>query len=122
VKQRPEPKIAPHEGSPPTKLVVRDLIRGKGPEARVGDHVTVAYRGEFYVSGVLWSSSWEKIFPLRLELGSRSEGEGFERGIQGMKLGGRREIIIPPRLIYEQPFGTSKEDTLVYVLDLLAVD
>lgn len=122
VKQRPEPRIGPRQGPPPTKLVVRDLIEGKGLRARAGDKVTVAYRGEYYVSGKIWSSSWDKISPLRLELGSGSQGEGFEKGLQGMKLGGRRELIIPPSLIYETPSGTSKEDTLIYVVDLLALD
>lgn len=122
VAERPEPKIELPGGPPPKQLIVKDLIEGHQPAAKIGDELTVAYRGVYYVNGKPWSSSWEKVSPLRYELGSGEQSEGWERGLRGMKLGGRRELIIPPGLIYKNPRGTGPEDTLLYVVDLLAVD
>jgi peptidylprolyl isomerase len=121
--KRPKPKVKAPGGPPPRKLVVKDLIEGKGPPAKDGDELTVEYHGIFYTSGKLWSSTWENTpFPLTFELGSGDQMEGWEKGLRGMKLGGRRQLVIPPNFIYSQPRGTGPEDTLLYVIDLLALD
>lgn len=121
--KRPKPKVKPPGGQPPKKLVVKDLIEGKGAPAKDGDELTVEYHGIFYTSGKLWSSTWENTpFPLTFELGSGDQMEGWEKGLRGMKLGGRRQLVIPPNFIYSQPRGTGPEDTLLYVIDLLALN
>jgi len=121
--KRPKPKVKAPGPPPPKKLVVKDLIKGHGPPAKDGDELTVEYHGIFYTSGKLWSSTWVNTpFPLTFELGSGEEMEGWERGLRGMKLGGRRRLVIPPDLIYGNPRGTGPEDTLLYVIDLLALN
>lgn len=121
--KRPKPKVKPPGGPPPKNLVVKDLIEGHGPPAKDGDELTVEYHGIFYTTGKLWSSTWINTpFPLTFTLGSGEEMEGWEKGLRGMKLGGRRRLVIPPNLIYSQPRGTGPEDTLLYVIDLLALN
>lgn len=121
--KRPKPKIKLPGGPPPKRLVVKDLIEGKGPPAKEGDELIVEYHGIFYTSGKLWSSTWENTpFPLTFELGSGDQMEGWEKGLRGMRLGGRRRLVIPPDLVYGNPLGTGPEDTLLYVIDLLALN
>lgn len=121
--KRPKPKLKAPGWPPPKKLVVTDLIVGKGPPAKDGDELTVEYHGIFYTSGKPWSSTWENTpFPLTFELGSGDQMEGWEKGLRGMRLGGRRKLAIPPDLVYGNPRGTGPEDTLLYVIDLLALN
>jgi peptidylprolyl isomerase len=123
IPQRPEPKIELPDREPPERLIVTDLIKGKGPGAQDGDKVTLTYKGVYYTSGKLWSSTWKNTpFPLKYELGSGEMMEGWEKGLRGMKLGGRRQLVIPPDYIYSSPYGVGPEDTLLYVLDLVALD
>ena len=121
--KRPKPKVKAQGWPPPKTLVVKDLIEGKGPPAKVGDELTVEYHGIFYTSGKPWSSTWENTpFPLTFTLGSGEQMGGWEKGLRGMKLGGRRRLAIPPDFIYSEPRGTGPEDTLLYVIDLLALN
>ncbi len=96
--ERTKPEFDAPTGPAPADLVIRDLIVGDGDEAKPGDNVTVHYAGVEYESGEEFDSSWgrgESIqFPLRGLI------QGWQDGIPGMKVGGRRELVIPPHLAY----------------------
>jgi peptidylprolyl isomerase len=119
-----KPKVTVPSGPPPKKLVVKDLKNGKGPTAEAGDEVTVQYVGVDYKNGKEFDSSWSRNEPFTFALGSSSVIPGWEQGIEGMKLGGRRELIIPPELAYGpagSPPTIGPNETLIFVVDLLAV-
>ncbi len=110
------------EGPPPTGLVTRDVVPGTGPSATLADTVAVRYTGTLYSDGTLFDSSWGRgnspvSFPLDQVV------PGFAQGIEGMQVGGRRVIVIPPELGYGGsdngpiPGGS----TLVFVVDLVAI-
>lgn len=115
-----KPDIEFPVGPAPTELVITDLVVGDGDEAKPGDTVTVHYAGVEYESGEEFDSSWgrgESIqFPLRGLI------QGWQDGIPGMRVGGRRELVIPPRLAYGESGGHRLAGcTLVFVIDLLDV-
>jgi peptidylprolyl isomerase len=118
-----KPTVAVPSGPPPKKLVIKDLKTGKGPTAEAGDEVTVQYVGVDYKTGKEFDSSWSRNEPFTFNLGAGEVIKGWDQGIEGMKLGGRRELIIPPELAYgSQEAGSIKPNsTLVFVVDLLAV-
>lgn len=122
---RDEPNLRPPEGPPPEDLVVRDLILGSGAVARPGDELTVEYIGIRY-DGSPFTNSWERSKPFRFRLGANSfrVNPGWEKGLRGMRVGGRRELVIPPKLLFQGgALPESKPmDTLVYVIDLVALN
>ena len=85
---------------PPTKLETKDLIVGTGAEAKAGDTVTVNYVGVLYKSGKVFDASWKRNEPFTFTLGKGQVITGWDQGIAGMKVGGRRELIIPAALAY----------------------
>lgn len=116
------PEIDFIEGPAPTELVVTDLIVGTGKEAIAGAKVTVHYLGVEFETGEQFDSSWDRgesiEFPLRGLIA------GWQEGIPGMKVGGRRQLVIPPHLAYG-PAGAGHRlagKTLVFVIDLLDVN
>ncbi|MFD5619426.1 FKBP-type peptidyl-prolyl cis-trans isomerase [Streptomyces yangpuensis] len=118
------PVIERPEGEAPEELTVRDLVVGDGPEARPGRVVRVHYVGVTFASGQEFDASWDRGEPFKFAIGGGRVIKGWDRGIRGMKVGGRREIIVPPRLGYGKqspspliPAGS----TLVFVVDLLSV-
>lgn len=121
--QGPEPSVALPRGAPPKTLAVRELEEGTGREARPGDLLSTQFVA-VYVTGRKLESSWEpKQGPFSFRLGADEANPGWEQGIRGMKVGGRRELIVPPNL--SSRFGTrpgsGPDDTLVYVVELLGV-
>ena len=90
-----DPKFDPPDQSAPTKLVFRELEKGYGPPAQRGDEVTIRYAGAMYASGEVRYGG--KAGPF--SLGSGGLGAAFERGIEGMRAWGRRELIVPSRLL-----------------------
>ncbi|GGV08477.1 peptidyl-prolyl cis-trans isomerase [Streptomyces litmocidini] len=119
-----KPGIVLPEGAAPTELTVRDLVVGDGLEAKPGRVVRVHYVGVVFESGKEFDASWDRDQPFKFALGGGRVIKGWDRGIRGMKVGGRREIIVPPRLGYGNqspspsiPAGS----TLVFVVDLLSV-
>jgi peptidylprolyl isomerase len=112
-----KPKVEVPKGPPPKKLVIKDLEPGSGPEAKLGDEVTVEYVGVDYKTGKQFDASWDRGEPFTFELGVGGVIAGWEQGIEGMKVGGRRELIIPPNLAYGPEKGT-----LVFVVDMLAIE
>ena len=119
-----KPKVKVPSGPPPKQLEIKDLKKGSGPGAKPGDEVTVQYVGVNYKSGKEFDASWDRGEPFTFQLGSHSVIEGWEQGVEGMKVGGRRELIIPPQLGYgSQSTGTiPANETLVFVIDLEAIN
>ena len=85
--------------APPTELETEDIVTGDGPEAKAGDQISVQYVGVDYETGTQFDASWDNGAPFDFELGSGSVIPGWDEGIVGMKVGGRRELVIArPRL------------------------
>jgi peptidylprolyl isomerase len=119
-----EPTVTPPTGAPPTTLVKKDLIVGSGPEAQPGQSVTVNYVGVLYSSGKVFDASWKRHEPFVFSLGRHQVITGWDQGVAGMKVGGRRQLIIPPSQAYGSkgvPPSIPANATLVFVVDLLAV-
>jgi peptidylprolyl isomerase len=117
------PTVTVPSGTPPTKLESADLITGTGKAAASGDKVTVQYVLATYSSGKVIQSSWTSQ-PFSFTLGAGQVIPGWDHGVAGMKVGGRRELIIPPSLGYgaQSPgAGIAANDTLVFVIDLLKI-
>ncbi|MFI2373489.1 FKBP-type peptidyl-prolyl cis-trans isomerase [Streptomyces sp. NPDC018964] len=117
-----KPEVDVPEGAAPAELTVRDLVVGDGAEVKPGTVVRVHYVGVTFETGKEFDSSWERDQPFKFALGSGRVIKGWDRGLRGMKVGGRREIVVPPRLGYGNqspspliPAGS----TLVFVVDLL---
>jgi peptidylprolyl isomerase len=117
-----KPKIALPSGPAPTKLVVKDLVKGTGPEAKLGETVTVNYVGVLYHGGKEFDASWRRGEPTSFALEEGKLIAGWTQGIPGMRVGGRRELIIPAPLAYgAQGQGEIPPNApLVFVVDLLA--
>jgi peptidylprolyl isomerase len=117
------PTVVVPSGSPPTQLESADLITGTGATAAAGDSLTVQYVLATYSSRKVVQSSWtSKAFTFTLSTGNVIAG--WVQGVVGMKVGGRRELIIPPSLGYGSTApgtGIAANDTLVFVIDLLKV-
>jgi peptidylprolyl isomerase len=118
-----KPEIPKPSGDPPTKLVVKDVVAGKGRAAKAGDNVVVHYVGALYKTGGQFEASWDSGKPFPFALGQGNVIPGWDQGIEGMKIGGRRLLVIPPDLAYgAQGQGSiGPDETLVFVVDLLNV-
>jgi peptidylprolyl isomerase len=116
-----KPEVDFPDGPPPTELVITDLTVGDGTQARPGDTVRVHYLGVDYESGAEFDASWNRgesiEFPLQGLI------KGWQDGIPGMKVGGRRRLTIPPELAYGPAGGGHRLSgrTLIFVIDLLGV-
>lgn len=118
-----QPNVTPPKGSPPSKLVVDDLIKGTGPEAKKGDTVTVNYVGVLYRGGKEFDASWKRSEPFSFTLGEGKVIPGWDQGVPGMRVGGRRELVIPAELAYGpqgSPPTIPPNAPLVFVVDLLS--
>lgn len=120
-----EPEVVAPGGKPPKKLETRDLIEGSGAVAKAGDQISVQYSGANFKTGEEFDSSWSRnAEPFPFTLGEGLVIAGWDQGIVGMKVGGRRELIIPPELGYGaagSPPVIPPNETLVFVVDLLEV-
>jgi peptidylprolyl isomerase len=120
-----KPKVVPPKGAPPKQLVTKDLEEGSGPAAKAGDEVSVQYVGVNYKSGEEFDASWDRGEPFTFMLGASQVIPGWDQGVAGMKVGGRRELVIPPALGYGSagaPPAIPPNETLVFVVDLEAVN
>ena len=116
-----EPTVSAGAVPAPTSLQTKDLVVGTGAAATSSSTVTVQYVGADYATGKDFDSSWSRGQPTQFSL--TQVVPGFSQGIVGMKVGGRREIVIPPALGYgaagEGPVGPN--ETLVFVVDLVSI-
>jgi FKBP-type peptidyl-prolyl cis-trans isomerase len=119
-----KPKVTVPQGDPPAGLQIKDLKEGDGPTAASGSTVTVQYVGVAYSTGKQFDASWDRGQPLTFPLGAGQVIGGWDQGVAGMKVGGRRELIIPPDLAYGaggHPPDIKPNETLIFVIDLLKV-
>lgn len=121
--QGKKPTIAKPTAPAPTALLVHDVIGGTGATAAAGSKVTVQYTGAVYATGTGFQSSYDTGQPFGFTLGAGQVIPGFDAGVAGMQAGGRRELIIPPALGYQdqaQP-GIPANSTLIFIIDLVSV-
>jgi len=120
-----KPKIPKASGAAPTSLKVEDLIEGKGAAAKAGDKLSVRYVGELYKNGKEFDSSWKRgKAPFQFTLGQQQVISGWDQGLLGMKVGGRRRLTIPPDLAYGaqgQPPTIPPNSPLVFDVDLTKI-
>ena len=118
------PEIDFPGAEPPAELQVTDIWEGDGGVANPGDMVQVHYVGVAFSTGEEFDASWNRGDPLQFELGAGEVIAGWDQGVQGMKVGGRRQLIIPPDLAYgDRGAGQSiaPGETLIFVCDLVSV-
>jgi peptidylprolyl isomerase len=117
-----KPDVQIPDEQPPGELVVEDLIVGDGDEARSGQQVSVHYVGVAWSTKAEFDSSWDRKEPFDFGLGGGQVIQGWDQGVAGMRIGGRRRLTIPPHLGYGSrgAGGVIKGgETLVFVVDLL---
>jgi peptidylprolyl isomerase len=121
--QAGKPEVDFPGGEPPAKLEITDIWEGEGKEASAGDNVEVHYVGVAYSTGEEFDASWNRGEPLRFQLGAGHVIAGWDQGVQGMKVGGRRQLIIPPGLAYGNRGAGNvikPGETLIFVCDLVS--
>jgi peptidylprolyl isomerase len=119
-----KPEIDFPGGEPPADLEIKEIWEGTGPVAAPGNTVSVHYVGVAFSSGEEFDASWNRGAPLQFQLGAGQVIAGWDQGIQGMKVGGRRQLTIPAHLAYGDrgAGGAIKPgETLIFVCDLVAV-
>jgi peptidylprolyl isomerase len=122
VNDRTRPEIDFPEGPPPADLTVQDQIVGTGAEAAAGMTVSAHYVGVAFSTGEEFDASWNRGRPLDFQLGAGQVISGWDQGITGMRVGGRRRIVIPPHLAYGQRGAggvIGPGETLIFVVDLV---
>ena len=119
------PTIEKPEGDIPFDLGIEDLVPGEGDEATAGRKVRVHYVGVAFRSGEEFDASWNRGEPFEFRLGKGQVIPGWDRGVEGMRVGGRRRLTIPSALAYGARGAggvIQPHEPLVFVVDLLAVD
>jgi peptidylprolyl isomerase len=118
-----QPTIAKSKGPIPTKLIVKDLVKGTGAALKVGQAATVNYVGASYPNAKVFDSSWKNGTPAEFQLMPGALIAGWVQGLPGMRIGGRRELIIPGALAYPSgnpQAGIAPKEPLIFIIDLLA--
>jgi peptidylprolyl isomerase len=120
---KPKVTITPINATPPANLVIKDLAKGHGKKAKAGDTVSVQYDGVLYANGSEFDASWDRGQAFSFPLGAGQVIPGWDKGVAGMRVGGRRVLTIPPDLGYgAQAQGPiPANSTLVFVVDLLKI-
>lgn len=120
-----KPEVDFPGGEPPAELEIKDIWEGDGPVAKAGDTVQVHYVGVAFSTGEEFDASWNRGTPLGFQLGAGQVIAGWDQGVQGMKVGGRRQLTIPADLAYgDRGAGGGRigpGETLIFVCDLVAV-
>ncbi|MFI6291782.1 FKBP-type peptidyl-prolyl cis-trans isomerase [Nonomuraea sp. NPDC050790] len=119
-----KPEIDFPEGNPPADLEIVDLVTGDGPEAKPGHTVNVHYVGVAFSTGEEFDASWNRGEAFSFPLGGGRVIAGWDQGVAGMKVGGRRKLVIPPHLGYGNRGAGARikpGETLIFVVDLLGV-
>ncbi|MFD3439238.1 MULTISPECIES: FKBP-type peptidyl-prolyl cis-trans isomerase [unclassified Streptomyces] len=120
-----KPEIDFPGGEPPADLEIKEIWEGDGPVAKAGDTVKVHYVGVAFSTGEEFDASWNRGTPLQFQLGAGQVIAGWDEGVQGMKVGGRRQLTIPAHLAYgDRGAGggvIAPGETLIFVCDLVGV-
>jgi peptidylprolyl isomerase len=118
-----KPAIKVPDALPPAELQKKDLVKGDGPRARRGDEVSVQYVGVAWSSGQEFDASWDRGEPFSFRLGAGEVIPGWDEGVAGMRVGGRRLLVIPADKGYGEQgsSGIAPNETLVFVVDLKRV-
>jgi peptidylprolyl isomerase len=119
-----KPEVDFPGGEPPADLQITDIKQGDGAQAKAGDTVQVHYVGVAYSTGEEFDSSYDRGDPLEFQLGVGRVIAGWDQGVQGMRVGGRRQLVIPPHLAYgDRGAGNAiaPGETLIFVCDLVGV-
>ncbi len=122
--EKTKPEIDFPGENPPDDLLVEDLVVGDGTEATAGRTVSAHYVGVAWSTGEEFDASWDRGAPLRFQVGVGQVIQGWDQGLLGMKVGGRRKITIPPHLGYgDRGAGSVIKggETLIFVVDLEGV-
>ena len=118
-----KPEVDFPGGEPPADLEITDVWEGDGAVAKAGDTVEVHYVGVAYSTGEEFDASWNRGAPLQFQLGVGQVIAGWDQGVQGMKVGGRRQLVIPPGMAYgDRGAGSAiaPGETLIFVCDLVS--
>ncbi|MFF1697990.1 FKBP-type peptidyl-prolyl cis-trans isomerase [Streptomyces sp. NPDC058257] len=120
-----KPEIDFPDGPAPTDLEIVEIWEGEGPEAKAGATVSVHYVGVAFSTGEEFDASWNRGTPLQFQLGAGQVIAGWDQGVQGMKVGGRRRLTIPAHLAYgDRGAGGGRiapGESLIFVCDLVSV-
>ncbi|MEU6552523.1 FKBP-type peptidyl-prolyl cis-trans isomerase [Streptomyces sp. NPDC046915] len=119
-----KPEIDFPGGEPPADLEIKDIWEGDGEVAAAGDFVKVHYVGVAFSTGEEFDASWNRGTPLDFQLGVAQVIQGWDKGVQGMKVGGRRQLVIPAHLAYGDRGAGGRiapGETLIFVCDLVGV-
>ncbi len=120
-----KPEVSVPDGDPPAELVVEDLTVGDGAEAKSGDQLAVNYVGVLFDTGEEFDSNFGNGAPFEFQLGAGNVIPGWDQGLEGMKVGGRRQLTIPSDLAYGpegRPPAIPGDSALVFVVDLLTIN
>ncbi len=118
------PQIEPPSGDVPFELGIEDLVLGDGDEATAGKKVSVHYVGVSFATGAEFDASWNRGQPFEFKLGKGQVIPGWDAGVQGMRVGGRRKLTIPSAMAYGARGAGSvikPHEPLVFIVDLLSV-
>jgi peptidylprolyl isomerase len=119
-----KPEIDFPGDSAPADLVIEDIKAGDGAEAKAGDTISAHYVGVAHSTGEEFDASWNRGAPLDFRVGVGQVIAGWDQGITGMRVGGRRRLVIPPQMAYGErgaPGAIAPNETLIFVVDLVAV-
>ncbi|MFF7968723.1 FKBP-type peptidyl-prolyl cis-trans isomerase [Streptomyces sp. NPDC007903] len=119
-----KPEVDFPGGEPPKDLEIKDIWEGDGEVAEAGDVVKVHYVGVAFSTGEEFDASWNRGTPLDFPLGAGRVIQGWDKGVQGMKVGGRRQLVIPAHLAYGDRGAGGRiapGETLIFVCDLVGV-
>ena len=118
-----KPKVKVPEGSPPKSLQTKDIVKGTGAQVKSGDAVSVQYVGVLFKNGKEFDASWDRGEPFQFTLGAGEVIPGWDKGVPGMRVGGRRELIIPAEEAYGaegSPPVIGPNEALVFVVDVVS--
>ena len=118
-----KPEVDFPGGEPPADLEITDIWEGDGKVAGRGDTVRVHYVGVAFSTGEEFDASWNRGEPLEFRLGLGQVIAGWDQGVQGMKVGGRRQLVIPPGLAYGNRGAGNRirpGETLIFICDLVS--
>jgi peptidylprolyl isomerase len=119
-----KPDVTIPDADPPADLVIEDVVVGEGDEATAGSDVEVHYVGVAWSNGEQFDASWDRGETFTFSLGGGQVIEGWDTGVQGMRVGGQRRLTLPPHLAYGSRGAggvIAPNETLVFVVDLVGV-